>query len=429
MIAPLSVLAYILRMLKKYSHSAIDSYRTCPRQFKFKYIEKPNIVKRVTADIYLGNAVHRALQQLYAAGRLGRVLTMDQMLAIYDAEWDKPEKKQITVVKDNVTVDDYINTGRKMLTTYYERNHPFDQGTTLATEGRLTAELPGSSFRLTAIIDRLWRRPDGIVEICDYKTGDYLPQGGRDRKFFYQMGIYQLAVQQAWPEFDNVELVQYFLKMDQTISYRMSEEDLDVLAAELKNTIAETIHAERHDSFPTIEGGHCRNCDYHDLCPAKRHRLMLDEEAGAKDGVERTTAQSAAKLAEKYLEVYQRLKELQGEADALKADLARVATELGVNKLSAASGDVSVKIARSEKFVTKTRDLEGWAEFGMVVRRLGLDDYLVPDANAIYKDIYRKMVLSPEDQAKLAAFLIEKDEVTVRVKLRTPEDEDVDDSE
>lgn len=156
---------------------------------------------------------------------------------------------------------------------------------------------------------------------------------------------------------------------------------------------------------------------------------MLDEEAGAKDGVERTTAQSAAKLAEKYLEVYQRLKELQGEADALKADLARVATELGVNKLSAASGDVSVKIARSEKFVTKTRDLEGWAEFGMVVRRLGLDDYLVPDANAIYKDIYRKMVLSPEDQAKLAAFLIEKDEVTVRVKLRTPEDEDVDDSE
>ncbi|MDX9858290.1 MAG: PD-(D/E)XK nuclease family protein [candidate division Zixibacteria bacterium] len=411
-------------MLKRYSHSAIATFRTCPRQFKFKYIEKPDVARRVTADAYMGNAVHRALKQLYSAVGMGRVLPLEQVLAVYDAEWEKPEKRQITVVKESVTVDDYIATGRKMLTRYYTSNHPFDQGTTLATERTITFDLPGSTHRMTAIIDRLWRRPDGMIEICDYKTGDHLPQGPRDRVFFFQMGIYQLAVQQTWPDFRDIELVQYFLKMDEKITHRMSEEDLDVLQTELKNAIAETIHAERRDEFPTTEGGHCGYCEFFDLCPAKRHRLILEKESGEKEGSEVSTAESAARLVERYLDVHERLREIKSEADALKVDLARAAGDLGVNKLVGGTGEVSVKVSRKEKFVTKTGDEQGWADFGAVVRQLHLDDYLVPDANGIYRDIYKKGLLPDEDLQKLAAFIIEKEEITVRAKLKNAEDED-----
>lgn len=413
-------------MLKRYSHSAIDTYRRCPRQYKFKYIEKPDIPKRVTADAYMGNAVHRVLKQLHDAAGLGKALTLAQVLKIYDDEWDKPEKRQITVTKESVTVDDYIAAGRKMLTTYYERNFPFDQGPTLAMEKYLTCDLPNSPHRMTAIIDRLWRRPDGVVEICDYKTGAQLPAGGRDPKFFFQMGIYQLAVQQTWPDFKDIELVQYFLRLNETVTYRMSEEDLDVLAMELRNTIAETVYAERKDDFPTTEGSHCSFCEYFDYCPAKRHRLILDKEEGKGDGAERSSAESASELTEKYLDVYQRLRELKAEADALKADLARTATELGVNKLAAPSGEVSVRIERKDKFITKTQDEAGWADFGALVRALELDQYLVPDGRAILKDVYKKGLL-PEDQLqKLSEFLIEKEEVTVRAKLRAVEDDEED---
>ena len=415
-------------MPTRYSYSAIESYRVCPRQYKFKYIERPDVAKRVTADLYMGNAVHRVLHQLYSAVGYGRVMPLEDALRLYDAEWEKPEKRQITVVKESVTVDDYIATGRKILTRFYEKHHPFDEGTTLIAEQNMSFDLPDSPYRMSAKIDRLWRRPDGVVEICDYKTGDRMPLGPRDHKFFFQMGIYQLAVQEKWPDYTDIELVQYFLKLDEKVSYRMSEEDLDLLKAELKNTIAETLYAERHDSFPTIEGGHCGFCEFYDLCPAKRHRLILDKEEGKEGKAERTTAQSASELAEKYLEVHQQLKELKAEADALKADLASAATDLGVNKLSASSGDVSVKIERAEEFVTKTSDEQGWADFGAVVRQLQLDEYLVPDARAIYKDIYKKGLLPPDDLAKLSAFLVEKERVTIRVKQKQ-KDDDINDAE
>jgi len=51
-------------VLSTYSHSGLKTFRNCPRKFKFQYIEKPQIPKRIGAEAYLGNAVHRVLQTL-----------------------------------------------------------------------------------------------------------------------------------------------------------------------------------------------------------------------------------------------------------------------------------------------------------------------------------------------------------------------------
>lgn len=414
---------YILLMLSRYSHSALDSFRNCPQQFKFAYIDRVKTEKRVTADAFMGNAVHRALNHLYDTISYQKLLAKEQLLDYYRNIWETADKAHLTVVKDSLAVDDYIKTGQAMLERYYDQYQPFDQGTTIGLELNLQFTLPGSEARFSARIDRLWQRPDGVLEICDYKTGSHLPQGGRDKSFFFQMGLYQLAVQEAHPQFTTIELAQYFLKLDQVVRYRMTEEDFDLLTHELRGTIAETLHATKLDAFPTQESGLCDYCAFFHLCPAKRHRLLLKREAGEGDAEEVTSAEAAAELAEKYLEVDAHYKALASERDALKLDLSKAAHQLTINKFQAKSGTVSVSQKLVEKFVTKSQDKDAHADLAFLVRQLGLDDYLVPDTNALIKDIFRKGRLSEAEEKKLAEFVIAREEIRVTARHKKSDDD------
>lgn len=415
-------------MLTRYSYSALDSFRNCPRQFKFSHVDKVDTEKRVTADAFMGNAVHRALNHLYDTISFQRLLSRDELTAYYRNVWETADKAHLTVVKESLAVDDYIKTGQAMLERYYDRYQPFDQGTTIGLELQLQFTLPGTAARFSARIDRLWQRPDGVVEICDYKTGSHLPQGGQDKSFFFQMGIYQLAVQEAYPQFTGIELAQYFLKLDQDVRYRMTEEDFDVLTHELRGTIAETLHATRLDDFPTKESGICEYCAFFRLCPAKRHRLLLKKEAGEAGGEEITSAEAASELAERYLDLDARYKALAAERDALKVDLAGAARQLDLNKLQAHSGTVSVSRKAIEKFITKSQDSDSFANLSFLVRQLGLDDYLVPDTSALLKDIVRKGRLSEDDEKKLAEFLIAREEIRVTARHKKSDEDGAEDS-
>lgn len=46
-----------LRM-RIYSHSSLGSFETCPRQFWYRYIGKPEIEKVETIEAFLGSRVH-----------------------------------------------------------------------------------------------------------------------------------------------------------------------------------------------------------------------------------------------------------------------------------------------------------------------------------------------------------------------------------
>ncbi|MFQ6009417.1 MAG: RecB family exonuclease, partial [Candidatus Zixiibacteriota bacterium] len=175
-------------MLSIYSHTALNTFRTCPRKFKFQYVEKVEVPKKLTADTYMGNAVHRVLAILYKLGEDGIVYPINDMIASYEQQWEKVDREYITLTDEYHTVDDYIRLGREMLVRHYEHYHPFNQGILLGTELNVMFTLPHTGFKIRAIIDRLWKRDDGAVEICDYKTGRTLARP-QDESFFYQMGL------------------------------------------------------------------------------------------------------------------------------------------------------------------------------------------------------------------------------------------------
>ena len=68
-------------MQSKLSHSALDTFRTCPRKFQFSYVDRTPVPKRLFAFNHLGNAVHRQLKIAYQWGAEGRLYPLETMLA------------------------------------------------------------------------------------------------------------------------------------------------------------------------------------------------------------------------------------------------------------------------------------------------------------------------------------------------------------
>ncbi|RME28096.1 MAG: PD-(D/E)XK nuclease family protein, partial [Candidatus Zixiibacteriota bacterium] len=387
--------------------------------------EKPEVPRRVSADTYMGNAVHNVLAELYRVGSQGVALPLERAEAMYKAWWDKPESRAIEVANENLTVDDYINDGLKMLREFHARFSPFNQGKLFGVEYNIRFRLPGTPFEFTARIDKLWRRDDGVVEICDYKTGRQLPAGAKDSRYRHQMALYQLAVQDRFPDFDDIEVSQYFLRQGEAIRYRFPAEELDELREMFRQEVIASLNATRLNAFPTQEGGYCHYCNYQQLCPAKRHRLLLDKETGADDR-ERTTAETARELAERFLDVTHRLRVLQSEQKALREDIVQAAKDLETDKLVADSGEIVTRITTQEKFVTKTSDPQQYAELSALARSLGLDECFELNGNILMKEIYQKQRL-PEDQLeKLRPFIITSESVRLTPKYREPADDDSD---
>ncbi len=406
-----------------YSHSKLASFRNCPRQYKFKYVEKVAVPKRVSPDAYLGNAVHRVLRTLYTHGADGVLVPREDALAMYRAEWEKVDRGAIKLTRDYYTVDDYIRLGEQILAGHYDRHQPFDQGTLLGTEQHLTFQLPDTPFRIHGYIDKLWKRDDGIVEICDYKTGQRIVRP-QEPQFFFQMGIYQLAVQANYPQLEQIELTQFFLRQNEVVRHRMRPDELDHLVEELRAVICKILDAERLDSFPTIEGGLCDYCDYSDICPARRHRKMLDaapEEAAAPGDSE---AARLRELADTYVAAYGRLKQVENELDALKQDVKKAAQDHDLTVLTGTYGDVNVKLYREEKFVTRTKDARAFAELSHLARELELNNYFALDGRALMKEIYRKRRLPPEQLERLKPFVTKEDSGRVTVKLHRDDGKD-----
>lgn len=400
-------------MINLFSHNALKTFESCPRRFKFRLIENIELPKRVPANIFLGQVVHRTLARLYAIVQDGKVPTLEYLVDFYKKAWEVPELEQIHIDRDYMTMDDYIASGRSMIESHYAKYAPFATAKTIGIERKLDGYLPGSSYRLRGVIDRLSRRPDGTIEISDYKTGKDLPRSGRDPLFYRQMGLYQLLVQENFPDFSQIELVQYYLKLDETVAYRMSEEELDQLKEELRVVIALIKRAEQHDDFPAKEGSHCDFCEYQQICPAKRHRLILANEAGEVTGTEKSSAETAKELVGKYLELYIRLKQLEAEQKALKEDLTTTSKELNLQRLVGDAGNVTVSVKQIEKFPSKSDDPDGYAELSQLVRDLELDVCLKVDEFAL-RDLVAKRQLPEEKLEALKKFIRVEESVTVR---------------
>ncbi len=400
-------------MPRSYSISRLGTYDACPRQYKFQYIEKAVVEKPVSVEAFLGNAVHRTLENLYNLKRNGRLQNRDDVLDFYHRLWEGPDRDYIKVTRETLGVEDYIKVGHDGLRKYYDQYAPFDEGDILALEKLFSFPLDsGGRFMMNCKVDRLNRRPDGVVEIIDYKTSASIPtqqQFDDDN----QMGIYQLGVQHLWPDFGHIAIKQIFIRQGLEMTTDMDEEKLEEIRYRAYQRILEIEQAVRDDNFPPKESNLCNWCVYFALCPAKRHRLALE----GNEEVE-FDADIAQELADKYLTLNERKKQLDTELRALKDDIITLCEQADILSLAAPKGDVKVSLSETEAFPSKTADEDAYMNLSLLARTAALDECFKLDERVLYKEFFLKERLSPELLEKLKEYVIRKRQAILRTRYK-----------
>ena len=246
-----------------FSHSRILSFETCPLRYKFAYVDEI-IPEGETAETYLGNRVHEALEKLYRNLEYGKLMSKKELLSFFNREWKKNWADSIIIVREEYTQEDYRKTGEKYLKDYYERYNPFKEGKVVNLE--ITDFLPldeEGEYNFFIRIERLMDVGEGMFEIHDYKTNTELPtQKSLDED--RQLAMYSIWVRKEFESCKDVRLVWHFLAFDKEMdSYRTKGELED-----LKNEVlakAKAIDAAK--KFPANASKLCVWCLYKGICP------------------------------------------------------------------------------------------------------------------------------------------------------------------
>ena len=255
-----------------FSHSRLSTFETCPLQYKYRYVDR---IKRdvETIEAFMGSRVHDTLEKLYRDIKITKLNSIGDLTTYYNEQWEKHWHDGIWIVKQEYTAQDYRRLGERCLRDYYRRHQPFDDGITLGLEESVRICLDFSKkYWLIGFIDRLTQKPDGSLEIHDYKTAGSLPSQekiDKDR----QLALYQIAIQERFPDAKEVKLIWHYVAFDRDFTSQRTDqqqEELRQKTIELIDKIQTTTDFQPHASQL------CYWCEYSDICPLMKHAQKVD---------------------------------------------------------------------------------------------------------------------------------------------------------
>ncbi|TVR20929.1 MAG: PD-(D/E)XK nuclease family protein [Nitriliruptor sp.] len=282
------------------SFSRIDTYRTCPRKFRFRYVDR--LPTQPSPHLSFGTSIHGALEAFHDR-KLPDPPSEDELLGfLYDA-WDTrgfadlPREEQVA----------HYRHAQQVLRRYHARQRPPGR-TTAATEAWF--EVP---FAYEAVvvgsIDRVDVDADGDLHVIDYKTN----RRARPRSEVaasLQLALYALACRHLYGALPRTVALDFVVPGLEVI---VGLEELDLEAA--RATVLETAAAIRAERFETVPNRLCGWCDHRAVCPA------WEGEADDTFGAAVTTAE----------QLRRRLRREVRELRELEAGIARLATERGLD--------------------------------------------------------------------------------------------------
>jgi putative RecB family exonuclease len=368
-----------------YSHSRLSCYEQCPQKFKLQYIEKLETEEEQTVEAFLGIRVHEALEKLYRDLAHQKRNTLEELLGFFTTEWDTNWTDDISIVREEYHAENYLNMGKKYLSDYYQRYHPFNQGKTVALEDliRITLDTEGN-FKLQGYIDRLTETRDGFYEIHDYKTNSRMPLADYIRSD-RQLALYMIGVQNQYPDVKDVKLIWHFLKFDKEIDSTRTDKELAQLKKDTIQLIETIEDDERYEAHP---GYLCDWCEYQSCCPQWSH-LHLIKEKPANEYLK----DSGVVLVNRYAEVRsaQKLANLQwdSELEKLEEALSSFAEKEHVEVVFGSKN--KVRVTDSEKYSFPSKNSKEREQLEKVLQKYGrLQDVSQLDTAALGKVLQEK---------------------------------------
>jgi putative RecB family exonuclease len=226
------------------SYSRLRAYLDCPWLFKLLYVDRRRT--SLTAPSALGGSLHRALAAYYA--RDGS--TLEQLLDLYEESWlhmgfETPQEQA-----------EYHARGAKILRRYWALE-----------EGRRSRILfvekefrfPLGPYVVRGIVDRVDERPDGAIEVIDYKSQQE-PQAEEEVRRNRQLQIYGLACRRALGLTPSALTMLYLSKpLAVSVPYEAS------LEPELESLLTSTAEKMAGGRFEP-DTRHCPVCPFRNSC-------------------------------------------------------------------------------------------------------------------------------------------------------------------
>lgn len=394
-----------------FSHSRLSTFEDCPLKFKYRYIDRIEKPEAQTIEAFVGSIVHRVLQRLYSDLLLEKLNSFEEILALYRALWTAEWRPEIRIVRPGFTAEHYFQYGEKCLRNYYQQYAPFGQAQTLKLEEMLYFQLDEAGhYRLCGVVDRIARRADGTYEIHDYKTSTSLAtqqNADSDR----QLALYQIALEQLWPDVRTVELCWHYLGYGVTLRSRRTPEQL----AELRRSTIEQIdRIEAAREFPPKKSELCGWCEYREECPLWKHVVAVSRLAP-----EERKLDEGAKLADDYAKAKAEANSAERRVEELREAIIQFARQHGVQTLQGTAHQVAVNFREHRSFPRKGEpahgELEAW------LRSVGRwDEVSTLDPSALNR-VLELRTWSAELLQVLERFVTVEESATVRVKSAAEE--------
>ena len=237
------------------NYSNLQMFDICPLHYKAKVIF--NIPTPKSPVQSFGISMHNTLYDFYKEVREGHIPTLAEFKKMLDREWISEGYENKAHEKER------YEQGIKILNQFYKTEcHPPVKP--LGIELKFSFVLK-NGVKVSGKIDRVDPRPNGGIEIIDYKTGEDNPKAKAAHEL--QLAIYALAATKIKDEIFNhkaeeITLTLHFLEGNTKKSMAFTKEDLE----KFENELVEKIKEIENSDFKCSGNVLCLNCEFKMLC-------------------------------------------------------------------------------------------------------------------------------------------------------------------
>jgi RecB family exonuclease len=243
--------------LPRFSPTRLSLYILCPRAYSL-YYQAGLRWGSFTPGFAVGTSLHRTLQSFHDRGGAGQV-PLVELQETLRAHWNaaafsSAAEAAAELASGEAALERYhaleTEPGRETLWTEKTLQHRYDD------------------YILWGRIDRLDRRPDGSLEVIDYKSGRRTTSEEEVRASL-ALQVYQLLVARENPGVPVYAGI-HCVRSGDHAAVKRSDEELNVIEAELGKLVPRILADEQMAATP---GWPCRDCAYPRICPPGREWL------------------------------------------------------------------------------------------------------------------------------------------------------------
>jgi len=241
--------------VKNFSYSQLETYETCPLQYKYAYILNIPTIPNSAASF--GSTIHKTLYKFYSMYVEKKSVNKDLLIKLYHQSWI-PIGYGSTAHQEKVKKE-----GEKILQDYFDKFH--QNNLKIISLEKLFKIKICSDISLTGKIDRVDLKNNDEINIIDYKTGKK-----PDKKILsksLQLSLYALAATDRGTfnkPLNQIGLTFFYLKDNEGVPMQRTEEEI----MQVKEKVVKIVSEIRNDNFIPRVGRWCDYCLYKIICDA-----------------------------------------------------------------------------------------------------------------------------------------------------------------